>query len=91
MEVDRRYSHEFDRLPREIASAVVWFMRQRNIAQEDLATILGVSRGRMAHILSGGDQNLTMSQLASIAAELDGHFEIKFVANEPEDLMNEGE
>lgn len=45
-------------------------MDARRLSQQDLATAMGVSEGRVSQILSG-DQNLTIRTMAAVSAALD--------------------
>ena len=80
-EADLRLDREVARLPLDVTTAIKWFMDENKITNSQLADLLGVSRGRVTQILSG-DENLTLRTLASVAAALDAHFEVRLVGNE---------
>lgn len=73
-----RLAYERESLSHQVLSAVKEFRDSRGLTQQQLALELGVSEGRVSQVLSG-DQNLTLKTLASLAAALKGHFEIKLV------------
>lgn len=75
---EARATYERESLSLQILYAVRDHMDRCNIDQQSLAKQLGISEGRVSQILSG-DQNLTLRTLASVAAGLRGHFEIRFV------------
>jgi antitoxin component HigA of HigAB toxin-antitoxin module len=72
-----RAAYERDHLSNQILGGVESFMRTHGVTQQELATRMGVSEGRVSQILSG-DQNLTLKTLAGLAAALNGHFHIRF-------------
>ena len=79
-EADRRLEYELARLPREMTSAVTWFMKEHKVTKRELADRLGVTPGRVSQILSG-DENLTLRTFAAVCAVLDAHLEIDLVPN----------
>ena len=60
----------------QVTSEINWYMSQRKLTRADLASRMGVSPGRISQVLSGGE-NLTLRTLASLAAALDGQFELE--------------
>jgi transcriptional regulator with XRE-family HTH domain len=72
--------YELARLPRDITTAITWFMRERGITKRQLASRMKVTPGRVSQILSG-DENLTLRSLAAVCAALDAHFEVDLVSN----------
>ncbi len=74
-----RAAYERESLSDQVLTAVREYMTGRNLTQQHLAAELGVSEGRVSQILSG-EQNLTLKTLASLAAALKGHFEIRLVS-----------
>jgi predicted XRE-type DNA-binding protein len=72
---EARAGYERESLTNQILEAVHKCMREKNVSQQQIAAVMGVSQGRVSQILSG-DQNLTLRTLASVAAALDGHFHV---------------
>ena len=73
--------YELERLPRDMTTAITWFMKEQGIAKSELARRLNVTPGRVSQILSG-DENLTLRTLATVCAALNAHFELDLVTNE---------
>lgn len=80
-----RLDRELARLPREVTTAITWYMKQRGLDRAGLARMMGVAPGRAAQILSG-DENLTLRTLAAVCAALGAQMEVKMVpcGKEPE-------
>jgi predicted XRE-type DNA-binding protein len=74
-----RVAFERGLLSDQILDSVQEFMRREPITQQEVATRMGVSEGRVSQILSG-EQNLTLKTLASLAAALGGRFRVSFEA-----------
>jgi len=72
-----RVAYERICLSDQILDSVQEFMRQERISQQEIASRMSVSEGRVSQILSG-DQNLTLKTLSSLAAALGGHFRVHF-------------
>lgn len=81
-ERDKRARSEMARLPREITSAINFYMEQNHISQRELADRLHITPGRVSQILSG-TENLTLRTLATVSAAMDAHFEVELVKNLP--------
>jgi DNA-binding Xre family transcriptional regulator len=75
-----RFEYEMARLPRDVTTAITWFMKENKVSQADLAKELKVTPGRVSQILSG-DENLTLRTLAAVCVALDAHFELELVSN----------
>src|ERR1700733_2334501 len=75
-----RFEYEMSRLPRDVTTAITWFMKENKISQADLARELKVTPGRVSQILSG-DENLTLRTLAAVCVALDAHFEVDLISN----------
>lgn len=73
-----RMDYEVARVPRELMTAVTWYMEQKGVGKDDLAERLGVAPGRVSQILSG-DENLTVCILAAVCTALDARLEAKLV------------
>jgi predicted XRE-type DNA-binding protein len=73
---EARATYERESLSLQILEGVQDYMAHQGITQHALADSLGISEGRVSQILSG-EQNLTLRTLASVAAGLKGHFEIR--------------
>jgi transcriptional regulator with XRE-family HTH domain len=73
-----RVDYEVARVPRELTTAVMWYMEQKGVGKDVLAKRLGVAPGRVSQILSG-DENLTVCSLAAVCAALDARLEAKLV------------
>jgi transcriptional regulator with XRE-family HTH domain len=74
--------YELERLPRDMTTAITWYMKERGITKRELANRLDVTPGRVSQILSG-DENLTLRTLATMAAALDAHFQVGLAENKP--------
>ena len=70
-----RVSYELGRLPQSIASAVVRYLAHRDPGES----------GELAGAVLGADEDLTLRELAVLAARLDAHFEVAMVPNTPAD------
>lgn len=79
---DRRARYEMARLPREMTSAIHFYMEQNRISQRELADRLDITPGRVSQILSG-TENLTLRTLATVTAAMDAHFNVELVKNAP--------
>ena len=78
---DRRaMNRELARLPREVTTAITWYMKQTGMNKADLAHAMGVTPGRVSQVLSG-DENLTLRTLAAVCVALDAHLDVKLVPN----------
>lgn len=75
---------EIARLPREVTSAIQFYMEEHAISQRQLADRLHITPGRVSQILSG-DENLTLRTLATVSAALRARFEIDLVGDIPAD------
>jgi DNA-binding Xre family transcriptional regulator len=75
-----RFEYEMARLPRDVTTAITWFMKENRVSQADLAKELKVTPGRVSQILSG-DENLTLRTLAAVCVALDAHFDVDLVSN----------
>jgi transcriptional regulator with XRE-family HTH domain len=73
-----RMDYETARLPRQLTTAVTWYMEQKGVKKVDLAERLGVTPGRVSQILSG-DENLTLHTLAAVCVALGARLEAKLV------------
>lgn len=73
-----RVEFELARLPRQLATAITWYMEKKGVKQVDLAKRLGVTPGRISQILSG-DENLTLRTLAAVCAALDARLVAQLV------------
>lgn len=82
--VAAKTEYELARLPREMTTAITWYMKRRGISRRELARRLDVTPGRVSQILSG-DENLTLRTLAAVCAALDAHFRVELMANKPAD------
>ena len=71
------------RLPRDVTTAVTWYMEENGISQRTLADNMDVTPGRVSQILSG-DENLTLRTLAAVCVGLGAHFEVDLVSNNQE-------
>jgi transcriptional regulator with XRE-family HTH domain len=76
------YEYESARLPRELTTAVTWYMEEHRVTKRELARRLRVTPGRVSQILSGGE-NLTLRTLATVCAALDAHLRVELVPNKP--------
>ncbi len=83
-EVDFGAEYEIARLPRELTTAVSWYMDEHGITKRELARRLKVTPGRVSQILSG-DENLTLRTMAAVCAALDVHLQVELVGNKPAD------
>ena len=84
-----RMDYEVARVPRELTTAVTWYMEQRGVGKDVLAERLGVAPGRVSQILSG-DENLTVCSLAAVCAALDARLEAKLVDDGRGDRSDRG-
>jgi hypothetical protein len=75
-----RFEYEMARLPRDVTTAITWFMKENKVSQANLAKELKVTPGRVSQILSG-DENLTLRTLAAVCVALDAHFDVELVPN----------
>jgi transcriptional regulator with XRE-family HTH domain len=76
---DARLTYESASLSDQVLNEVNALIARRRMSQQDLARRLSVTEGRVSQILSG-NQNLTIKTLASLAAALEGHFQITLVS-----------
>lgn len=72
--------YELARLPRDVTTAITWFMKERQISKRELAGRMKITPGRVSQILSG-DENLTLRTLATVCVALDAHFKVDLVPN----------
>jgi DNA-binding Xre family transcriptional regulator len=72
--------YELARLPRDVTTAITWYMKEHQLTKSELARRLGVTPGRVSQILSG-DENLTLRTLATVCAALDAHLTVDLVPN----------
>lgn len=79
-----RLEYELARLPRELMTAITWYMKDRGVTKRELAQRLGVTPGRVSQVLSG-DENLTLRTLAAVCAALDAHLQVELTENKPGD------
>jgi transcriptional regulator with XRE-family HTH domain len=84
-----RMDYEVARVPRELTTAVTWYMEQKGVGKDVLAERLGVAPGRVSQILSG-DENLTVCSLAAVCAALDARLEAKLVDDGRGDRSDRG-
>jgi transcriptional regulator with XRE-family HTH domain len=82
--LEAQAEYELARLPREMTTAVTWYMKERGITKRELAERLNVTPGRVSQILSGGE-NLTLRTLATVCAALDAHFQVDLAENKSSD------
>jgi transcriptional regulator with XRE-family HTH domain len=75
---EARAAFERESLSLQILDAVQQYLNSYDYSQQAIAEELGITEGRVSQILSG-EQNLTLKTLASLAAGLKGHFDIKLV------------
>ena len=81
-----RLEYELARLPRELMTAITWYMKDRGVTKRELAQRLGVTPGRVSQVLSG-DENLTLRTLAAVCAALDAHLQVELTENKPGDAV----
>jgi transcriptional regulator with XRE-family HTH domain len=79
-----RLEYEMERLPREVTTALSWYMEEEKIPQRELARRMKVTAGRVSQILSG-DENLTLRTLAAVCVALGAHFQLDLVSNTGEE------
>ena len=75
---EARAAFERESLSLQILEAIQLHMNRYEFTQQGIARELGITEGRVSQILSG-EQNLTLKTLASLAAGLKAHFDIKLV------------
>lgn len=73
--------YEMARLPRDVTTAVTWYMDENDVSQRQLADNMGLTPGRVSQILSG-DENLTLRTLAAVCVGLGAHFQVDLVSNQ---------
>lgn len=76
-------NRELAHLPRQLTTAITWYMKEHGVIKAQLAQKMGVTQGRVSQILSG-DENLTLRTLAAVCVALDAHLDAKLVPNEGE-------
>lgn len=76
--------YEIARLPREVTTAVTWYMKEHKVSKQELARRMGVTPGRVSQILSG-DENLTLRTLAVVCSALDARVQVDLVPAKPGD------
>jgi transcriptional regulator with XRE-family HTH domain len=79
--LEARIDEELSRLITQFTNEITWYMHERGLTRADLASLMGVSPGRISQVLSGGE-NLTLRTLAGLAAALDAHFEVELSPKE---------
>jgi transcriptional regulator with XRE-family HTH domain len=80
--------YELARLPREVTTAITWYMEEKRISQRELAKRMKVTPGRVSQILSG-DENLTLRSLAAVCVGLGAHFQVDLVPNTGEEAAQD--
>jgi transcriptional regulator with XRE-family HTH domain len=80
--------YELARLPREVTTAITWYMEEERISQRELAKRMKITPGRVSQILSG-DENLTLRTLAAVCAGLGAHFQVDLVPNTGEEAAQD--
>lgn len=75
---EARAAFERESLSLQVTGSFQQYMNERGYTQQEIARALGITEGRVSQILSG-EQNLTLKTLASLAAGVKGHLEIKLV------------
>jgi transcriptional regulator with XRE-family HTH domain len=81
-EVDAGIEYEAARLPRELTTAVTWYMSEHGVTKRELAQRMRVTPGRVSQILSG-DENLTLRTLAAVCTALDARLRVELVPSKP--------
>jgi DNA-binding Xre family transcriptional regulator len=81
-EVGANIEYEAARLPREVTTAVTWYMAEHGITKREFAQRMGVTPGRVSQILSG-DENLTLRTLAAVCTALDARMRVELVPGKP--------
>lgn len=82
-----RLEYELARLPRDLTTAITWYMSEHGVTKRELAKRLGVTPGRVSQVLSG-DENLTIRTLAAVCAALDAHLQVELTENKPGDAAS---
>jgi len=72
--------YELARLPRDVTTAITWYMKENDVTRRELAARMSVTPGRVSQILSG-DENLTLRTLAAVCVALDAHLQVDVVPN----------
>lgn len=72
--------YELARLPRDVTTALTFYMEEEGISQRELAKRMKITPGRVSQILSG-DENLTLRTLAAVCVGLAAHFQVDLVPN----------
>ena len=80
-EPDLRREHERETLYEDAISNICGLLNSRELTQAELAKRLGVSPGRVSHLLSGR-RNLTLTTLADLAWALGMRVELRLEAIE---------
>jgi transcriptional regulator with XRE-family HTH domain len=80
--------YELARLPRDVTTAITWYMEEKRISQRELARRMKITPGRVSQILSG-DENLTLRSLAAVCVGLGAHFQIDLVPNTGEEAAQD--
>lgn len=73
---EARVEAELSQLVTQLTNEINWYMHARGLTRADLASLMGVSPGRVSQILSGGE-NLTLRTLAGLATALDARFSLE--------------
>jgi transcriptional regulator with XRE-family HTH domain len=81
--------YEVARLPRELTTAITWYMKEHNVRKSQLADRLGVTPGRVSQILSG-DENMTLHTLAAVCAALNARLDAKLIPSDGQRHSPEG-
>lgn len=81
--LDRRQAMDYElaRLPREVTTAITWYMEDHGVSRSQLAQRLGVTPGRVSQILSG-DDNLTLRTVAAVCVALDARLDAELVPDD---------
>lgn len=82
-----RLEYELARLPRDLMTAITWYMTDHGVTKRELAKRMGVTPGRVSQVLSG-DENLTIRTLAAVCAALDVHLQVELTENKPGDAAS---
>ncbi len=80
--LEARVDEELSQLVTQLTNEINWYMRERGLTRADLASLMGVSPGRVSQVLSGAE-NLTLRTLASLTTALDARFELDLRPREP--------
>lgn len=70
-----KVAYERTRLIADVISAIEWALEEQRLSRSELARAMSVSPGRVTQILSG-NENPTLSTLASVAIAVNGRFRV---------------